>query len=186
MLRTKRSSPVNTRTLTRMLVPKPKKAFQSPGTQKRSLRAALVAVVCIASSPVVLRFRLAGLARPGQGFNQRLGVGDPAEDAALGLDHLQAHGLELWKVGSHAVFEHEAVIAPVVGFAHRGVDADFGRYAGDDELLDAAALKDCVEIGGEEGALARLVDHRLAGRRAELRHDVLARRAPPPAPAHRP
>jgi uncharacterized membrane protein YdjX (TVP38/TMEM64 family) len=30
---TKRSSPVSTSTLTRMLVPKPKKAFQSPGTQ---------------------------------------------------------------------------------------------------------------------------------------------------------
>ncbi len=47
IFRTKRRSPVKTSTFTRMLVPKPNKAFQSPGTQKRS-RPAVVAVVCIA------------------------------------------------------------------------------------------------------------------------------------------
>ena len=48
IFRTKRSSPVSTRTLTRILVPKPKKAFQSPGTQ--SFRAArAVAVIDIAA-----------------------------------------------------------------------------------------------------------------------------------------
>ncbi len=34
---TKRSRPVSTSMLTRMLVPKPKKAFQSPGVQKFGL-----------------------------------------------------------------------------------------------------------------------------------------------------
>ena len=48
---TKRSRPVSTSTLTRMLVPNPKKAFQSPGTQRRSLRGAVIAEVCMAPLP---------------------------------------------------------------------------------------------------------------------------------------
>ena len=35
-------------------------------------------------------------------------------------------------------------------------------------------LQDAVEVRGEEGALARLVDHRLAGLRVELLDDVVA------------
>ncbi len=112
--------------------------------------------------------------------------GDPAENAALGLDHLQAHGVELRKVGSDAVFEHEAVVASVIGFAHRGVDADFRRYAGDDQLLDAAVLEDGVEVGGVKGALPRLVDHRLAWRRVEFGDDVVARFAAHQDAAHGP
>ena len=46
---------------------------------------------------------------------------DPAEDAALGLDHLEAHLVELGEVGGAAVAEHEAVVAAVVGLAHGGV-----------------------------------------------------------------
>ena len=93
--------------------------------------------------------------------------------------------MELGEVGAHAVLEHEAVVAPVVGFAHRGVDADFRRHAGDDELLDAAVLQDRVKVGGVEGALARLVDDRLAGLRVELGDDVVARLAAHQDAAHR-
>ena len=91
-----------------------------------------------------------------------VGVRYPAEDAALRLDHLQAHRLELGEIGADAVLRHEAVVAAVVGFAHGGVHADLGGHAGDDELRDAAVLQDGVQVGGEERALARLVDHRLA------------------------
>ncbi len=67
-------------------------------------------------------------------------MGDPTEDAALSLDHLQTHGVEFGKVGAAAVLKHEAVVAAVVGLADRGVDADFGRHAGDDELLHVPVL----------------------------------------------
>src|SRR5208283_535898 len=91
ILRTKRSSPVKTRTLTKMLVPKPKKAFQSPGTQSRSLRPSVVAKVCILSALLALRYRSVRLALPGQSLDQFIGSRHPSEDTSLGLDHLQAH-----------------------------------------------------------------------------------------------
>ena len=69
-------------------------------------------------------------------------VPHPAEDAALRLDHPEAHVLEFGEVGTHAILGHEAVVAAVVGLAHRGVDAHFGGDAGDDELGDAAVLQD--------------------------------------------
>src|ERR1700691_1813678 len=97
-----------------MLVPKPKKAFQSPGTQKRSIpRPVVVVMVDIALLLLLLR-----LASRRQRFDHGIRFRDPAEDAALGLDHLQAHGLELREIGPHAILEHEAVVAPVVGFAY--------------------------------------------------------------------
>ena len=49
---TKRSRPVSTSRLTRMLVPNPKKAFQSPGTQSFGL--AGVVAFAIAAAPSVL------------------------------------------------------------------------------------------------------------------------------------
>ena len=42
---TKRNSPVSTSMLTRMLVPKPKNAFQSPGVHNAGLKSPLLAVI---------------------------------------------------------------------------------------------------------------------------------------------
>src|SRR5471032_1812561 len=89
-------------------------------------------------SPPLAADRLENLAR----------VRHPAEDAALRLDHLQAHFLELRKVRADAVLRDQAVVAAVVGFAHGGVDAHFCGDAGHHELGDAAMLKDRVKIGG--------------------------------------
>src|SRR5260370_19855336 len=86
----------------------------------------------------------------------------PAENAALGLDHLETHLLEFGKVRADAVLGDQAVVAAVVGLADGGVDAHFGGDAGDDELGDAAVLEDRMQVGGVEGALAGLVDDRLA------------------------
>ena len=44
ILMTKRNRPVSTSMLTRMLVPKPKKAFQSPGVQSVGLKVVVVAI----------------------------------------------------------------------------------------------------------------------------------------------
>src|SRR4051812_26574209 len=98
---TKRRSAVNVSRLTRMLVPKPKKAFQSPGTQSLGLAVAFMVVGCVES------FWARGALRHGR--KDFCGVRDPAEDAALRLDHLQAHLLELREVGAHAIGRHEAV-----------------------------------------------------------------------------
>ncbi len=50
---TKRSRPVSTSMLTRMLVPKPKKAFQSPGVHKAGWpREAAVSVMAMLVSPL--------------------------------------------------------------------------------------------------------------------------------------
>ena len=153
---TKRSSAVSVSRLTRMLVPKPKNAFQSPATQMLRFRSSVI------------------VTSPSSAARMRVGVRDPAEDAALRGDHLQPHRLELRKVRADAVLRHQAVVAAVVGLAHGGVDADLGGDAGHDELRDAAILENGVQIGGEEGALARLVDHRLARQRVQLGDDVVS------------
>ena len=93
--------------------------------------------------------------------------------------------MELREIGATAVFEHEAVVAAVVGFPHRGVDADLRRHAGDDELLDVLVLQDGVQVGGVERALARLVDDRLAGLGIKLGNDVVAGFASHQNAAHR-
>ena len=89
-------------------------------------------------------------------------VGDPAENAALRLDHFETPFLEIREIGADTVRGDEAVESAVVGLAHSGVHSDLSGQAGDDELGNAEVLQNGVEIGGEECALARLVDHRLA------------------------
>src|SRR6185295_13156443 len=126
ILSTKRSRPVSTSMLTRMLVPKPKKAFQSPGTQSFGL---VVVVIAMMPSSTLADRR-----------DDRGRAGHPAEDAALRLDHLESHLLELGEVGADAILRHEAVVAAVVGLADGGVDTDFRRDAGHHELGDAAML----------------------------------------------
>ena len=93
--------------------------------------------------------------------------------------------MELRVIGATAVFEHEAVVAAVVGLPHRGVDANLCRHAGDDELLDVLVLEDRVQVGGVERALARLVDDRLTGLGIELGNDVVAGFAAHQNAAHR-
>ena len=87
----------------------------------------------------------------------------PADDRALRRDHRQRRRLELGEVALGAVLDQQAVVAAVVGLAHRGLHADLGRHAGEDEVRDAARLQDLVQAGGPEHALAGLVDDDLAG-----------------------
>src|SRR4029078_6447619 len=84
-------------------------------------------------------------------------VGDPAEDGALRLDHVERGALELREVRADAVLKHDALVAAVVRLAHRRRDADLGRHAADDERLDAAVAQDVVEISREERVLCTLV-----------------------------
>src|SRR4051812_987592 len=113
--RTKRSSALRVNRLTRMLVPKPKKAFQSPGTQSNGLPVKdgsedfEPAVVVMALAPS--RSRALGRER----LQDSRRVGDPSEDSPLGLDHPKADLMELGEVRSTAVARHQALVAAVVG-----------------------------------------------------------------------
>ncbi len=52
-----------------------------------------------------------------------------AHDAALRHDHGQVDNLEFEKVaGGGAVFNHEVVVASVIGFAHGGLHAHLGGH----------------------------------------------------------
>src|SRR6516162_8776244 len=159
-LTTCRHSPVSTMTLRTTLVNKPKKPFQSPGTHQRGA----VAAVFITSSST------SGCLECGY---DGLGGGDPAEDAALRLDHAQPHLLKLREVRADAIGNDEAVVAAVVSLAHRRIDANLGGDPADDQLGDAAVLQHRVEIGGEERPLARLIDDWLARQRVELGDNVV-------------
>src|SRR2546430_11846573 len=91
IFRTKRNRPVSTSMLTRMLVPNPKNAFQSPGVHRTGLKSGLTApavpFALIALLPVLL---VAQRLRTHRSQNSG-GLGHPAEDATLCLDHSQAH-----------------------------------------------------------------------------------------------
>jgi len=79
--------------------------------------------------------------------------------------------------GAATIFEQQALEPAVVGLAHRRMDADVGRDPRQREIGDAAQSQHQFEIGGAEGALAGLVDNRLAGQRGQLRNDLPARLA---------
>src|SRR5215469_8139333 len=108
-------------TLRTTLVNRPKKPFQSPGTHQRGAAAA----VFITSSST------SGCLERG---DDGRGRGDPAEDAALGLDHAQPHFLRLWEIGADAIGNDDTVVATVIGLAHRRIDADLGRDPTNDQL----------------------------------------------------
>src|SRR5215831_16464282 len=69
-----------------------------------------------------------------------LRVGDPAEDAALRLDHPETHFVEFGEVRTATIAGHDTAIAAVVRFADRRVDAHLCGYPAHDQVLDAAVL----------------------------------------------
>src|SRR5438477_9811953 len=94
MCTTKTHSDVRVRTLTRTLTPKPKNAFVSPRTHHGR----------DSDEDSGLAFRvnrdMAG-SRGSERVDEHSGRCDPAEDPALGGDHLQADPLELREVRAH-------------------------------------------------------------------------------------
>lgn len=56
--------------------------------------------------------------------------------------------------GGEAVAEHGDLVAAFVGVAPGGVDADGGDGSGEDDVVDAVALEDFVEVGVDEGVEA--------------------------------
>src|SRR3974390_876767 len=127
---TNRNRPVSTSMLTRMLVPKPKKAFKSPAVNKfgRNSEVDVVALMARSPSSYSSRTRSGGRAGP-QRREQRLRSGHRTENAALRLDHREACFVEFRKVGRAAVGQRDAAEAAVVGFTDSGVDADLGGHA---------------------------------------------------------
>src|SRR5690242_18091906 len=87
-LTTKRHSEVSVRTLTSTLTPKPKNALVSPRTHQGTRNAVFAAMP---SRPLQSGLKCR---------DERRGLGDPAEDAALRGDHPQAGLLELREVGA--------------------------------------------------------------------------------------
>ncbi len=177
---TKRSSAVSVSMLTRMLVPKPKNAFQSPLRPQGWFECRRLSH----DFPLCLKPSFARVGRARERRQHCFRIRYPAEDAALRLDHLQAHLVEFREIGGAAVAEHDAAVAAVVGLAHGSVDADLGGDAADDEIVDAVVAQRQPEIGFAEGALAGLVDHRLALGRIELGNDVVTRFAAHEDAAH--
>src|ERR1700722_9973943 len=153
---TKRRRPVSVSRLTRMLVPKPKNAFQSPGTHSFTLFVLDMTVLLnketssnwsLRRAPRKRRLRLCALApHCAQGSQNSHRIRHPAEDTALSRDHPQADFMEQGEIGSTAIGRDNAAIAAIVGFAHRGMYTHFRGHAADDERLDAAVMQDCMQI----------------------------------------
>src|SRR6266481_4418331 len=164
IFKTKRRRAVRVSRFTRMLVPNPNKAFQSPGTQILGL--AVVVIVCF-----LFFMSMCGLGQCGKNF---CGVRDPPEDPSLGLDHFEAHFLKFRKVRAHTIRRDKALVTAIISLTHSGVDANFCGHAGDDELLDSTVLENGVEVRRPKSSFARLVNNRFASDRIEFRDDVMA------------
>jgi hypothetical protein len=101
--------------------------------------------------------------------DERARFADPSHDGVLRLDHLQRHRVELCEVRAGAVGKDKAIVATIIRFADRGVDADLGGHAADDQLPNAVVAKDEVQVGRVERAFSRLVDDRLEEMASNLR-----------------
>ncbi len=99
--------------------------------------------------------------------------GHRTENAALRLDHGKTGIVKFRKIGGAAVGQHDAAKAAVVGFAHRGIDADFRGHAGDEQRIDPPVAQHEFKIGLVKCPFARFVDDRLALERIKLRDDVV-------------
>src|SRR4051812_25219811 len=93
---TNRNRPVSTSMLTRMLVPKPKNAFQSPGVHNAGRY-----VVDVAMMPLP-RLSLR------QRCQRRARARHPAKNAALRLDHREAGGVKFREIRGAAIRQHDA------------------------------------------------------------------------------
>src|SRR3954447_12530972 len=142
---TNRSRPVSTSMLTKMLVPKPKKAFQSPGVHNAGAKL----FADLMTSPICCLLTALSCSRDARTRQRRedvLRARHPAQDAALSLDHFQSDFMEFGKVRSAAIRRHEAPVAAIVSLPHRGVDADLGGHAADDQVVDPGVPQGEFEI----------------------------------------
>src|SRR6516225_3463778 len=96
---TKRSSPVSTNMLTKILVPKPKKAFQSPALHNLGRKSTAVVMCALPSSGSLHRY----CCRRSQEFRRS---GHRAENATLRLDHGEAGLMEFREIAGAAVRQH--------------------------------------------------------------------------------
>jgi hypothetical protein len=120
-----------------------------------------------------------------KGLDNGGGRTGPADDGGLCADHLESGLFEVGEVAFGAVLDEEALVAAVVGFAHGGLDADFGSDAGDEEVGDAIAIEDLGERGVVERAFAGFVDDNFGGKRGEFGDDLMAVLAADEDTAHR-
>ncbi len=118
-------------------------------------------------------------ARGGEGDEECVRSGDRSEHATLHLHHLDRGGIVARVRCAGAVGEQQALVATVVGLAHRRVHAHIGGDSGEDDVRDPTVAQHEVEVGRVEGALAGLVDDDLTFDRRDLRHDL-----PPGLAAH--
>src|ERR1700751_3566630 len=170
IFRTNRSNPLRVSRLTKMFVPKPKNAFQSPGTQM----AGFELFITFSSIIPISLLSLVGLVERSENSAR---VRYPAENPSLRLDHFESHLLELRKVRSHAVCGDQTVVTAIVGFADGGVNTDFGGHTSDDELMDTEVLKNRMQIGGEKCPFAGIVNHRFRQQWVEFRNNIMSRLA---------
>ncbi len=78
-------------------------------------------------------------------FDHVVRRGGPTHDPPLGADHLQGRRLELGEIALGGVLDQQALVAAIVRLAHRGLDADLGGHARDDQVGDAERRQPGVE-----------------------------------------
>mmetsp|Transcript_26689 Transcript_26689/g.61307 ORF Transcript_26689/g.61307 Transcript_26689/m.61307 type:complete len:233 (-) Transcript_26689:55-753(-) len=73
------------------------------------------------------------------------------------------------------IFNHNAMIAPIVGFSYRGMNTHFGCDAAHEERRNVLGAQDAFQIGGIKTSLARFVNDGFRGQRIQVGDDIVTR-----------
>src|SRR5437879_1594611 len=79
-------------------------------------------------------------------FDERFRMCHGPENSSLHLDHLQRREIIPVIGRARAIGEDQALIAPIVCFAHGCMNTHICRDTGQDDVLDAQALQEQVEV----------------------------------------
>jgi hypothetical protein len=117
--------------------------------------------------------------------DERIRGTHPADDSALGFEHVEGRFVELRKVGAGAIGQDEALETSVVCLARGRLHADFCGDPGQDKVRHTGCAQNRFEIRCVERPLAWLVQHHFALDGRQFWNDVVAGRTAGEQAAHR-
>lgn len=82
--------------------------------------------------------------------------------------------MQRWITGGGAILQEDAVEASIVGFSHRGKDADVGGHTRKNKVLDALVAKEELKVRVREGTTAGFVDNWLSWNRIQFIDGIMA------------
>src|SRR5258707_10528509 len=88
-------------------------------------------------------------------LDKPLGIGDGAKHTALHLGHLDSAGIVAGVCRACAVFQEQTLDTPVIGLAHRGMNAHVGSDTCQNQMGYSSPMQDQFKVRSVKAAFAR-------------------------------